>query len=92
MTEDKNQQEPFRIVTWNCTQGHLVFLNKIEKIVNWPKDGKKADVYIIQECPDPEEFLNKLDNLGLQCAGWDGHDGKAGIGIFVNTEKDLVVE
>lgn len=78
-----------RVVSWNCSFGK--FSEKFEQIVK----RTDADVYIIQECPNPntDETSNLLKQYEIQKPLWDGHKNKngttSGIGIFVKNNRSL---
>ena len=74
-----------RIVTWNinCNQKNRekCFSKKLKRIV----DETKADVYVIQECPNPEtEDIDFLKDLNLQIPCRSGKD--YGVAIFVKED------
>ncbi|WNY23317.1 hypothetical protein MmiHf6_06220 [Methanimicrococcus hongohii] len=80
--------EILKIVSWNCSYGR--FPEKFEQIVKLAE----ADVYIIQECPNPnsEEISNLLKKFGIQKPLWVGHksrDGTSGLGIFVKNDRNF---
>lgn len=66
-----------RLVTWNCNGA---FRKKFESIAILD-----ADVYIIQECEDPERVTKKPKNYELFTEGhlWTGDNKNKGLGVFV---------
>jgi len=70
-----------KIVTWNCN-GAL--RNKFQHLSEF-----EADIYIIQECENPE--LSRNENY-MQWAGqhlWQGDNKNKGIGIFVKNNNTI---
>ena len=74
-----------KIVTWNC-QGK--FREKFELIKE-----ENADIYVIQECENPEKSDN---DIYKEFAGenffWVGDVHHKGLGIFANKDSDVTFE
>lgn len=70
-----------RIISWNC-QG--AFRNKFESI-----DRYSADVYVIQECENPETSNNKMYKTWATNYLWFGDNKNKGIGIFSKSNIKL---
>ncbi len=71
-----------KIVTWNCN-GAL--RNKIETLSEFD-----ADLYLIQECENPELSINKSYKDWASNFLWRGDNKNKGIGIFA--KKDITIE
>ncbi|MDZ4070274.1 MAG: endonuclease/exonuclease/phosphatase family protein [Sediminibacterium sp.] len=71
-----------KIVTWNCN-GAL--RNKIETL-----SAFDADLYLIQECENPELSINKSYKDWASNFLWRGDNKNKGIGIFA--KKDTTIE
>ena len=64
-----------KIVNWNCNGK---FREKFKYIVELD-----ADVYIIQECENPENYINTSYNNFARKYIWTGENKNRGLGIFV---------
>jgi len=66
-----------KIVTWNCNGSFRTKFGAISK--------EDADVYIIQECEDPERVLKRSKEYDSFALGhrWRGENKNKGLGIFV---------
>ena len=64
-----------KIVSWNCNGK---FREKFKYIVELD-----ADVYIIQECENPENYINTSYNNFARKYIWTGENKNRGLGIFV---------
>jgi|GEM_PF-5033889 len=71
-------ENTIKIVTWNCEYSapkDKKFLSKLQKIIEWAD----ADVYIMQECPNPsvkemsDEISNILESNDMKSPLWIGH-------------------
>ena len=63
-----------KIVSWNCNGK---FREKFKYIVELD-----ADVYIIQECENPEDYINTSYNNFARKYIWTGENKNRGLGIF----------
>ena len=72
-----------KIITWNCNG---VFRDDYESIF---KEG--ADIYVIQECENPDEDLPKYKKYreGLEKYRWTGNIHYKGLGIFAKENIEL---
>jgi len=70
-----------KIVTWNCNGA---FRNKFERISNL-----KADIYIIQECENPEESKNAKYQEWSNNYLWIGDTKNKGLGIFARQDIEI---
>lgn len=70
-----------RIVTWNCN-GAL--RKKFENLLSF-----KADIYIIQECENPEETLHNAYKEWAENYLWIGDTKHKGIGVFASKSVKL---
>ncbi|MDL2261529.1 endonuclease/exonuclease/phosphatase family protein [Methanimicrococcus sp. OttesenSCG-928-J09] len=85
MDNETKQNDRFKLVTWNCHQGKNIFIKKLEKIV----DRIEAEIYIIQECPNPDTDPIKkiLQDKNLKKVDWQGRENNiSGVGIFIKNE------
>lgn len=71
-----------KIVTWNCNGA---FRKKFERI-----SELKADIYIIQECENPEESKNLEYKEWSKNFLWIGDTKNKGLGIFA--KQDINIE
>ena len=65
-----------KIVTWNCNGA---FRKKFESL-----DYLNADIYIIQECGDPEQSNDRLYKNWASNFLWLGNNKNKGLGVFAN--------
>lgn len=72
-----------RIVTWNCN-GAL--RNKIE-----PLSAFDADIYIIQECENPEFSINKPYKEWASNFLWKGDNKNKGIAVFAKKKTTIEI-
>lgn len=63
-----------KIISWNCSGK---FREKFKYIRKYD-----ADIYVIQECEDPEQVLNKEFDLFSSNYIWSGENKNKGVGIF----------
>lgn len=64
-----------KIVSWNCNGKFREKCKIIEKL--------DADIYVIQECENPEKYTFLKNNF------WKGHSSNKGIGIFAKDDIKL---
>jgi exonuclease III len=69
-----------KIVTWNCNGA---FRNKFQKIVK-----VEADIYVIQECENPEHSKEEYGKWGKNHL-WVGESKHKGLGIFASSSIKL---
>lgn len=65
-----------KIVTWNCNGAFRRKFSELEKRL-------PADIYIIQECEDPNQSIN-IDYKSWKGYVWIGDNKNKGLGIFYN--------
>lgn len=70
-----------RIVTWNC---HGAFRKKYHEI-----QKLNADVYVIQECEDPNHVRHEAYQAWSAGGIWTGANRNKGLGIFSPTPEAL---
>jgi exonuclease III len=70
-----------KIVTWNCN-GAL--RNKFEQLKEFD-----ADIFVIQECENPKESLNKQYSNWAKNFLWIGDNKNKGIGVFATEDIKL---
>ncbi|MDD4545643.1 MAG: hypothetical protein PHP27_07380 [Bacteroidales bacterium] len=63
-----------KVVTWNCNGALRNKFEKLEKL--------DADIYIIQECEDPNKTMNKKYINWAKNSLWIGDNKNKGLGIF----------
>ena len=64
-----------KIVSWNC-RGK--FREKYQLV-----KSLEADIYVIQECENPEKYPDQYNDFGLKFY-WCGESDSKGLGIFLN--------
>jgi exonuclease III len=69
-----------KILTWNCNGA---FRNKYQEI-----DRFQADLYVIQECENPEYTKGEYSNWAGNYL-WYGNDKNKGIGIFAKNGVEI---
>jgi exonuclease III len=69
-----------KIVTWNCNGA---FRNKYQEIAKL-----EADIYVIQECENPEHTKNEYKNWADSYI-WYGENKHKGLGIFVHNGVEI---
>ena len=67
-----------RLVSWNCNKKFREKFNYISKY--------NADLYIIQECENPNNFKNTPYGEWAKNSLWIGENPNSGLGIFGNSE------
>ena len=70
---------PMRIVTWNCN-GAL--RKKLAALL-----ALQADIYIIQECEDPERSTDNNYKQWASGSLWTGDNKNRGLGVFSSSER-----
>ena len=70
-----------KIITWNCNGA---FRKKFEQIASF-----NADVYIIQECENPAECLDKNYRAWAENFLWIGDSKNKGLAVFAHPEIEL---
>ncbi|WP_299756687.1 endonuclease/exonuclease/phosphatase family protein [uncultured Pontibacter sp.] len=70
-----------KILTWNCNGA---FRKKFENLLDF-----RADIYIIQECEDPEQTQHKAYRKWAQNYLWVGSSKNRGLGIFAGEHIKL---
>ena len=63
-----------KIVTWNCNGA---FRKKFERLIHID-----ADIYIIQECEDPEKCYDQAYKNWASNYLWIGNNKNSGLGVF----------
>ncbi len=63
-----------KIVSWNCSGK---FREKFKTIKN-----VDADIYVVQECENPQKYINKEYGYFSKNYLWIGNDENKGLGIF----------
>ena len=63
-----------RIVSWNCNGK---FREKFEKI-----EELNADIYVIQECENPQNYIDSVYSNFAKNYIWNGEKQNKGLGIF----------
>lgn len=63
-----------KIVSWNCGGGFRKKILEVEK--------EKADIYIIQECEDPNQITDVKYKNWMPHFIWNGKNKNKGVGIF----------
>lgn len=71
-----------RIVSWNCNGG---FRNKYKRIISL-----EADVYVIQECENPEFCNDSAYKEFSKNSIWTGENNSKGLGVFIRTGLDYI--
>ncbi len=72
-----------KIVSWNCGGGFRKKTSEIEK--------ERADIYIIQECENPDKTTDEKYKKWMPQFIWGGRNKNKGIGIF-STERHRIRE
>ena len=67
-----------KIISWNCNGK---FREKFKEIIKFD-----ADVYVIQECEDPEKYLNDNYPNFAKNSVWIGDNPNKGLGVFAKQE------
>lgn len=70
-----------KLVTWNCNGALRKKFHEISSL--------EADIYIIQECEDPEQTTNEGYKKWSTGHLWLGDNKNKGIGIFTSAEHKL---
>ncbi|XOV94056.1 MAG: endonuclease/exonuclease/phosphatase family protein [Bacteroidota bacterium] len=70
-----------RLVTWNCNGA---FRKKFHEL-----SSLNADIYIIQECEDPEQTKDILYKEWANSYLWIGENKNKGIGVFISGKHSL---
>lgn len=70
-----------KIVTWNCNGAFRKKFREVEKL--------NADIYIIQECENPEFVDGEFKEWAANYR-WIGTNKNRGLAIFVNSEISLI--
>ena len=71
-----------RIVSWNCCGKFREKFRAIQKL--------NADVYVIQECENPEKYKESFADFYTNCV-WNGENETKGLGIFIRDGLDHIV-
>lgn len=66
-----------KIVSWNCR-------GKFREKFHLLRDVE-ADIYVIQECEDPNKYPEEYATFNKQCF-WYGDSANKGLGVFFNSE------
>lgn len=70
-----------KIVTWNCNGA---FRKKFEQLIHID-----ADIYIIQECEDPEKCNDQAYKNWASNYLWIGNNKNSGLGVFAKEDISL---
>lgn len=70
-----------RIITWNCAGA---FRNKFTQLSDY-----EADIYVIQECEDPNSTAHSIYKSFSENSVWIGDNKNKGIGVFAKPEINL---
>lgn len=70
-----------KIISWNCNGA---FRKKFKKLLEY-----QADIYVIQECENPEESKDKIYKTWAQNYLWVGDSKNKGLGVFATHKIDL---
>ena len=71
-----------RIVSWNCNGK---FREKFEKVKEL-----NADIYVIQECEDPQNYVGTAYGDFAKNDIWNGENKNKGLGIFA--KEGILIE
>ena len=69
-----------KIVTWNCNGAFRKKYQEIEKL--------NADIYVIQECENPENTKGEYKNWADRFE-WYGDNKNKGLGIFAHKGAEI---
>jgi exonuclease III len=70
-----------KIITWNCSGAFRKKICKIKEL--------NPDIMVIQECENPEKYMDKIDKENKFNFYWTGHNQHKGLGVFYTSDQKV---